>query len=138
MEMDFLHQVSTFPGTCESFTSIILTASSGPIVAIAMALLFFSMPTLKDGKTNSERIRSLDSIGGLLSIGWPIPLIFALQEAGGAHAWDSGVIIGTLVTGIVLLIVFVSYETWVTYRTTREPIFPIRFIRNPSMALALL
>lgn len=107
-------------------------------MAVAMILLFFSMPTLNDGKTNSDRIRSLDGLGGLLSICWPIPIIYALQEAGGHFAWGSGVIIGTLVTGVVLLICFVLYETWVTYRTKREPIFPMSFIRNPSMALTLL
>lgn len=103
-----------------------------------MALLFFSMPVLKDGKSHSERLRGLDSFGGLLSISWPIPLIFALQEAGVSHAWSSGVIIGTLVTGIVILILFGLYETWVTYRTNTDPIFPIRLLRNPPMALTLL
>lgn len=103
-----------------------------------MIILFFTMPTLKDGKTNPERLRSLDGIGGLLSVCWPIPLIFALQEAGVSHSWSSGVIIGTLVTGVVVLIVFVCYETWVTYRTTKEPIFPLHFLRNPVMRLILL
>ncbi|KAL1610971.1 hypothetical protein SLS59_000608 [Nothophoma quercina] len=103
-----------------------------------MGLMFFSMPTLKDGKSNAERIRGLDGIGGILSICWPIPLIFALQEAGVSHPWSSGVIIGTLVAGIVLFFLFGFYETWITYRTKTEPIFPIRFLCNPSMALILL
>jgi fucose permease len=96
------------------------------------------MPSLKDGKSNAERIRGLDGIGGILSVCWPIPLIFALQEAGVSHPWSSGVIVGTLVTGIVLFLLFGFYEAWVTYRTTTEPIFPIHFLRNPSMALILL
>jgi len=103
-----------------------------------MILLFFSMPSLKDQKSNIERIRGLDGIGGFLSVCWPIPLIFALQEAGVSHPWGSGVIIGTLVTGIVLFFTFGVYETWITYRTETDPIFPIRFLRNPSMALILL
>ena len=111
---------------------------SGPICAVAMALIYLSMPALKDGKSNAERIRGLDSIGGILSICWPIPLIFALQEAGVSHPWSSGVIIGTLVAGIVLFFLFGFYEAWVTYRTNVEPIFPLRFLRDPSMALTLL
>lgn len=103
-----------------------------------MVLIFFSMPSLNDGKSNAERIRGLDGIGGILSVCWPIPLIFALQEAGVSHPWSSGVIIGTLVTGIVLFFLFGFYETWVTYRTNTDPIFPIRFLQNPSMALILL
>jgi fucose permease len=111
---------------------------SGPIVAIAMLLLFFSMPSLKDGRSNTERIRSLDSIGGVLSVCWPIPLIFALQEAGVSHPWSSGIIIGTLVTGIVLLILFGIHESWVTYKTKGDAIFPVHFLRSPPMGLLLL
>jgi fucose permease len=103
-----------------------------------MGLIYLSMPTLRDGKSNAERIRGLDSIGGILSVCWPIPLIFALQEAGVSHPWSSGLIIGTLVAGIVLFVLFGLYETWVTHRTKIEPIFPIRFLQNPSMALILL
>ncbi|KAF2630574.1 MFS general substrate transporter [Macroventuria anomochaeta] len=58
---------------------------NGPICAVAMVLIFFSMPSLKDGKSNAERIRGVDGIGGILSACWPIPLIFALQEADGTH-----------------------------------------------------
>lgn len=111
---------------------------NGPTVVIAIVILFLSMPALKDGKTNTERFRSLDGIGGLLSVGWPIPLIFALQEAGVSHPWNSSVIIGTLTTGIALFFIFGIYETWITYRTSREPIFPMHFLGNPSMALTLL
>lgn len=103
-----------------------------------MVLIFFSMPSLNDGKSNAERIHGLDNIGGILSVCWPIPLIFALQEAGVSHPWSSGVIIGTLTAGFVLFFVFGLYETWVTYRTKTEPVFPIHFLRNPSMALILL
>lgn len=103
-----------------------------------MGLIFFSMPSLKDGKSNVERIRGFDGIGGILSISWPIPLIFALQEAGVSYAWSSGTIIGTLVAGIVAFFLFGLYETWVTYRTKMEPIFPVSFLRNPCMALLLL
>lgn len=100
--------------------------------------MFVALPSWNDGKTNMERIRSLDGPGGILSVCWPIPLIFALQEAGVSHEWSSGVIIGTLTTGIVLFAVFGLYETWVTYKTPKDPIFPIRFLRNPSMSLILL
>lgn len=111
---------------------------NGPIVAVAMVLLFVAMPALKDGKSNRERIRGFDGVGGLLSVCWPVPLIFALQEAGGAYKWSSGVIIGTLTVAIVLFIAFGLYETWVTYKTPRDPIFPIHFLRDPCMAFILL
>lgn len=111
---------------------------NGPAIAVAMVLLFVSMPTLQDGKSNLERVRGLDSIGGILSVCWPIPLLFALQEAGVSYSWSSGVIVGTLVTGIVLLIIFGIYESWITYRTTKDAIFPVQFLQNPAMRLILL
>ena len=114
---------------CSWILTLLTVSYSGPIIAIALVLLFVSLPPLKDGKTNRERIRSLDSYGGILSVCWPIPLIFALQEAG-AYQWSSGVIVGTLVVGIALFIIFGLYEGWVTYRTPKDPIFPMHFLRN--------
>jgi MFS family permease len=111
---------------------------NGPVMVVAIVVLFMSIPPFSDGKTNMERVRGLDWYGGILSVCWPVPLIFALQEAGVSHAWSSGAIIGTLTTGIALFLAFGLYETWVTYKTPKDPIFPIRFLRNPSMALILL
>jgi hypothetical protein len=54
-----------------------------------MVLLFLSLPPIEDGKSNKERVKGLDSAGGILSICWPIPLIYALQEAGVSHPWSS-------------------------------------------------
>lgn len=96
------------------------------------------MPKLADGKTNKERFVRLDVIGGILSICWSIPLLFALQEGGGEHDWNSSVIIGTLTSGIVAMIIFGLYEAWITYKTEKEPIFPVRLLSDPVVALILL
>ncbi|KAI4659503.1 uncharacterized protein J4E79_006035 [Alternaria viburni] len=111
---------------------------NGPIIGVAMAMLFFSMPAFDDGRTNLQRIRHLDIYGGIMSVCWPIPLIYALQEAGASHAWGSGVIIGPLVAGIALLVLFGLYEYWISSRTQKAPVFPVHFLRNASMALTLL
>jgi MFS family permease len=111
---------------------------NGPIVATALVLLFTSMPGLKDGKSNKDRVRSFDFLGGILSVCWPVPLLFALQEGGAHYEWDGGVIIGTLTTGLALFLIFGAYEAWITYQTIGEAVFPFRFITNPSMALLML
>jgi hypothetical protein len=69
-----------------------------------------------------------------------IPILFALQEGGSHYSWQSSEIIGTLVGGIVALITFVVYESWLQLQknSAREPIFPIRFIRDPMQGLLLL
>ncbi|KAF2740518.1 MFS general substrate transporter [Polyplosphaeria fusca] len=111
---------------------------NGPIVGTGIAVLFFSMPGLVADRTHRERLRGFDIIGGVLSVLWPIPLIFALQEGGVRHAWSSGPIVGTLVAGVILLLAFGLYEGWLTSRTKMDAIFPIRFIKNPRMSLLLL
>jgi len=132
--MDILHEVCRVPAIemCE------LTSISGPVIGVAMAILFFSMPAFDDGRTNLQRIRHLDIYGGILSVCWPIPLIYALQEAGVSHTWGSGVIIGPLVAGIALLVLFGLYEYWISSRTQKAPVFPVHFLRNAPMALTLL
>jgi hypothetical protein len=135
VEMDLLCQVCIL---LELFGHIDPLCHSGPIIAVAMAVTFSSMPTFDDGKTNAQRIRELGIYGDILSVCWPIPFIFALQEAGVLHPWISGVIVGPLTAGIVLLVLLGLYETWVTFRTQRYPIFSIYFLRNPPIALTLL
>ena len=110
---------------------------NGPVIAIAMAILLFTMPRLKDNRPAKERLRGFDGVGGVLSVCWPIPLLFALQEAGVSYPWSSGVIIGTLVTAFVLLIIFGVYEAWASYKTKIDVIFPARFVTNPASALLL-
>jgi fucose permease len=132
--MDFLHEV----GKASTVELRKLTGGSGPIIGVAMVLLIVSMPAFNDGRTNLQRLRQLDISGGILSVCWPIPLIYALQEAGTSHPWGSGVIVGPLVAGVALLILFGLYEFWVTSRTQKAPIFPIYFLGNTSMALTLL
>jgi hypothetical protein len=96
------------------------------------------MPKLDDGKSNKERLSRLDSVGGVLSVCWSIPLLFALQEGGGHHDWSSSVIVGTLTSGIAAFFIFAVYETWITYRSKKEPIFPVRLLEDADVALVLL
>ncbi|CAN9403798.1 unnamed protein product [Alternaria alternata] len=83
---------------------------NGPVIGVAMVMLFYSMPAFDDGRTNLQRIRQLDIYGGIMSVCWPIPLIFALQEAGVSHTWGSGIIIGPsqFLLGFAFYVVFVQ------------------------------
>ncbi|CAI6341676.1 unnamed protein product [Periconia digitata] len=111
---------------------------NGPIVGTAIALLLYAMPGLSNGKSSKERFRDFDVVGGALSVSWPIPLLFGLQEAGVHYEWDSAIIIGTMVTGVVLLAVFGLYETWATYRTKLDALFPVRLLENPTTVATLI
>lgn len=111
-----------------------------PLAAIATVLLGVAIPVSDDIRFNRQAFKRLDYVGSFLSICWLIPLLFALQEGGAYYAWDSSEVIGTLVGGIVTLIVFLAYEAWLPRRrdSAREPIFPIRFVRDPLQGLLLL
>ncbi|KAF2499849.1 MFS general substrate transporter [Lophium mytilinum] len=111
---------------------------NGPILGVAFITLWLALPGMTEVKSHKERIKNFDILGGILSIVWPIPLLFALQEGGSRWEWNSSVIVGTLTGGIVGFIVFISYETWVTFRTTKDPVLNIMFFKKPSMALLLL
>lgn len=135
LEVDLLDQVSE---SIEPFDLHLLTLSSAPILGISFAILFFAMPSLKDGKSMQERFRGFDGFGSVLSVCWPVPLLFALQEAGVQFEWKSGVIIGTLVTGVALFLLFGLYEAVISTKTKIDAIFPIKFLTSPPLALQLL
>lgn len=96
------------------------------------------MPSPKFDTSIRGRFRGFDGIGGFLSVCWPIPLLFALQEAGVQYQWSSGVIIGTLVAGIVLFILFALYECAISLKTNIDAMLPLRLLTNPAMAWQLL
>jgi hypothetical protein len=119
-----------------------LTPSSIPLGALAILILVLAMPGSSIPTMNRQIFARLDIIGAVLSVGWLIPLLFALEEGGGDHAWSSSVIIGTLTAGLTALILFLAFEAWVDRRvlnktSTQEPIFPVRFLRDPVQGLFL-
>jgi MFS family permease len=111
---------------------------NAPIIGTSFAILFFAIPAPKDGKTIRERFRGFDGFGGILSVCWPVPLLFALQEGGIQFEWKSGAIIGTLVAGIVLFFIFGLFEAFISAKPKINAILPMRFLTNPPLALQLL
>ncbi|KAF5535779.1 major facilitator superfamily domain-containing protein [Fusarium napiforme] len=111
---------------------------NGPGIAISLAFVIPTIPAANQRLFGKDQIQRFDAIGGLLSLAWPILLVFALQEAGDGYDWDSSVIIGTLVGSVVGLVSFVAYEVWVQRQSHPEPIFPIRLLRSLSLSLNLI
>lgn len=85
-----------------------------------------------------EKLRRIDVIGGLLSLAWPILLIFALEEGGQAYPWKSSVIIGTLVGSGVGIFVFGFYEQHVQKQAKQEPMLPIGLLKIPALCLKIM
>jgi hypothetical protein len=96
------------------------------------------MTNPKSKKEVRDSMKTMDIVGALLSLAWAIPLIFALQEGGERYEWNSGVIIGTLVTGGVMLVLFVLWEAWTYYRTGIDSIFPVHLLKRSVTVLIFL
>lgn len=95
------------------------------------------MPAFDLPKFDRGLLRRLDPIGGLLSISWAIPLVFALQEGGASFSWTSGAILGPLVGGIVAAAIFVGWEGWLRKRTV-DTLLPLNLFHDPVITLAFL
>lgn len=91
-----------------------------------------------DKSRSHKNYTSFDVVGGILSVTWPIMFTFAIQEGGTTYSWNSSVIIGTLVAGIVGLFVFVAWEIQLGRTSKKEPVFPMRLLTNPVVALVFM
>ncbi|CAI7640702.1 unnamed protein product [Penicillium glandicola] len=138
MAVDILYQVRTpTQGPMKKPTPA--DQESIPLASIATLILGCAIPASNEVKTNRETFKKLDFVGSFLSVCWLIPILFALQEGGSQYSWSSGEIIGPLVGGIVALITFIAYETWLqNQNNSREPIFPVKFLQDPVQGLLLL
>ncbi|KAI1454901.1 putative MFS multidrug transporter [Annulohypoxylon moriforme] len=109
-----------------------------PGVAVAFVILGKFMNSGKSSQQVRKSMKTMDIVGAFLSLAWAILLIFALQEGGKAYEWNSGVIIGTLVSGIAMLIVFAIWEWW-TYRyTNTDSLFPVGLLKRSVVVLLFL
>lgn len=89
----------------------------------------------KSGQQVLKSMKTMDIIGAFLSLAWAILLIFALQEGGKEYDWNSGVIIGTLVSGVFMLIVFGTWEWWVYRHSSTDGLFPVGLLKRSVVIL---
>ncbi|KAH7176781.1 putative MFS multidrug transporter [Dactylonectria macrodidyma] len=111
---------------------------NAPGIAVVFAILGKFMSNPKSKTEVRDSMKSMDLVGAFLSLAWAIPLIFALQEGGDRYEWNSGVIIGTLVTGIVMLVLFALWEGWVYHRSSIDGLFPVRLLKRSVTVLIFL
>ncbi|CAM1501898.1 Fc.00g038820.m01.CDS01 [Cosmosporella sp. VM-42] len=106
-----------------------------PGIAVVFVILGKFMQSPKSKEEIRRSMITMDVVGALLSLAWAIPLVFALQEGGRTYKWNSGVIIGTLVTGIVMLFVFGLWEFWTYRRTSVDSLFPVGLLKRKVVVL---
>ncbi|GAB1319699.1 Vacuolar basic amino acid transporter 5 [Madurella fahalii] len=106
-----------------------------PGAAVAVLILYIFMESPKSSQEIRRSLKTMDVLGALLSLAWAIPLIFALQEGGRTYPWNGGVIIGTLVAGIGMLLVFAAWQVWTYRRGTIDSLLPVGLFKRPKVAL---
>lgn len=92
------------------------------------------MPKVENVQKGKE-FRQFDIIGAFLSVAWPLLFTFAIQEGGSNYKWNSSIIIGTVVGGVVGLVLFVAWEIQLGRQKKQEPILPMRLLTDPITAL---
>jgi len=78
-----------------------------------------------------RREHSIDWLGAAAMVAGVSCLLLALSWGGSEYAWNSPMIIGLLVAGVVLSLTFL----WIESRAA-EPILPLRLFRNRTFSLA--
>ncbi|KAJ5723176.1 hypothetical protein N7488_001211 [Penicillium malachiteum] len=109
-----------------------------PLGAVTIiTLIFFFKPPPQDSKSSedssiSEKLQSFDLLGLITFAPGIIMILLALQWGGTTFAWKSATIIGLLVTGVLLLVIF---ALWQIYKGDAGMISP-RIITERTMFFA--
>lgn len=112
---------------------------NGPGVFVAFIILYFAIPDINQVKVNRQTLSRIDFGGGFLSVAWSILLVYALQEGGAEYPWSHSIILGTLISGIVGLLIFAGYEWYIAKKSSViEPIFPLRLLKSPAFTYLAL
>lgn len=96
-----------------------------PVVAIALVAGAILLPSSRD-----HRAGRFDPVGVLLSIGGIGAIVWGLIE-GPALGWTSPAVLGALIAGVVLMVVFVRWEL-----NRTDPMLEVRMFTNPRFSAA--
>ncbi|EFW98529.1 major facilitator superfamily transporter multidrug resistance [Grosmannia clavigera kw1407] len=112
-----------------------------PGAALALAIVFFSLPGGDGHGFSTAHLRRLDVVGAFLSITCAVLLLYGLQTGGDEHPWSDAQVIATLTVGGFCILLFFGWEHWRMRRAAHspiEPIFPLRLLVSKKVTLLLL
>lgn len=99
------------------YMSIIFAA-----IALVLAFFFYHPPSYAQlhigGKSKAQQVKELDYIGITLFVSGCVLFLVGLSWGGVAYPWVSGHVLGTLISGIVTLIIFAVYGEYPTLPIT--------------------
>ncbi|WP_312650099.1 MDR family MFS transporter [Aminipila sp.] len=100
-----------------------------PIGILALAVIIFVMPNFK---TEGQK-KTVDYSGTVTIILALIPMLLAFSWGGKNYSWLSVQIIGMFIFSLVMLVIFVYFES-----KAQNPIIPMSFFRNRSINVTLI
>lgn len=100
----------------------------------------FLVPSFKprDGEGIITRLREIDLVGTILSIGFLVCLVMGINFGGSLYSWDSAQIIVLLVLAGVLFLVFVVQQYFAFLTTESTRLFPIIFLKSKEPVLLFI
>ncbi|KAK3356668.1 major facilitator superfamily protein [Lasiosphaeria hispida] len=103
-----------------------------PIGGVCLLVMFFFLHTGTPEKTSfTVKMTRLDYIGITLLTISCILIMYATTYAGTRYAWSSAPVLGPLISGLLLLLLFALYET-----VPASPVVPPRLFANRTSAAA--
>ncbi|KAH7258700.1 major facilitator superfamily domain-containing protein [Fusarium solani] len=108
-----------------------------PIFAASMVICGLLLPSTSHDTQESSigsRLARIDALGALLLGATVLSLMMPLEIGGQKIPWSHPIIFALFVAGIVLAVAFVLVES----RWAKEPIFPLRLLRNAQVTKSYL
>ncbi|KAJ2657979.1 hypothetical protein IWW48_004237 [Coemansia sp. RSA 1200] len=100
--------------------------------ALVLVLLFMRLP--RPSGSVREKARRIDVLGALLFIAGTTPMLLGLSWGGREHTWTSPLVLGCVVGGALVLVVFMCVE----WKVPREPIVPSHLLAKRNVVLSAL
>ncbi|CAI4216044.1 unnamed protein product [Parascedosporium putredinis] len=105
-----------------------------PISGAAFFIIFFTLKLQTPKTPILVGIKLIDWLGTTVLTGGIIMFLLGLQLGSSTHPWNSAIVIGLIVGGIMALILFVPLE----WSVVRYPVIPMHLFTNVSNAATII
>lgn len=112
------------------YINLVIFAAMAPIYIFLLP----SLPRERD-MAFTQKLRNLDWLGIVLSIGMYVSFVLTFTFAGGLWAWNDGRIIALFVFFGIVLISFCTTQYFSFLTTKKKRLFPGEFLRSRSLVL---
>ncbi|PWN43280.1 MFS general substrate transporter [Ceraceosorus guamensis] len=97
-----------------------------PLSAFSFAMVFFFLPAKKVHGSAKAKFKAIDWLGAILTLASSLLIVLGLTWGGGEHPWSSSWVLGPLIVGGGVAVVFCLWE----WKGTRLPLMPLQLFRK--------